>query len=130
MRFVASGVLNGAADQADGSGAADGLGDGFGRIAKTLFEIGRDGKIGIGDDLACVFESFVAREFAVFLADGDGRSGAGSRERVEAESFECASRTDVPWIGDDERSGRGVKRAKAHSFVMLSDAHGGRLRVA
>ena len=43
-------ILDGAAGQARRGGQADGFGDGLGRVAEAVFQVGADWQIGGGDD--------------------------------------------------------------------------------
>src|SRR5262249_20080761 len=95
---------------------------GFGRMAKAVFKIGGDGKIGSVHDHARVGECFVACKPVVALADGDRSGGAGGGERLESQSREDVCGADVPRIRDDE-TGTSVEFAEAFGLFSLCGRH-------
>ena len=64
-----------------------------------------------GDDLGNMRKHVIARHRRVGDAARECKTRAGRSERLEAQVLQVARRADVPWVGNDEASGR-VQLAK------------------
>jgi hypothetical protein len=129
MVRIAGRVFDRASGETCGGCETDSLGDGFGRVAKTIFQVRGDRKIGCADDEARVRESLIAGDGTVFTAEGCGGGGAGSGKCPEAEAGEKSSGGNVPGVRNYKCLWTVVKSAEACGFVGLSGGHWSRLEM-
>jgi len=111
----------------DVAGEPDRFGGSVRRVAETVLEVGRDGKVGrVGHELR-VGQRLVARHaaVAVALAEHERKPRTGRRERLEAETREDARRARVPRVRNDERAGPRVQRSEPLALFDHADLHAG-----
>ena len=121
--LVAGGVLDRAADQADGRRLADRLGRRIRRIAEALLEIADHRQVDRFGNGAGIGQRLLTGHLAVALAEHARLGAARGRQRREAETGQQARGAGIPWIGDHERTRRLVQRAQLLHLVGLADAH-------
>src|SRR5581483_10547844 len=117
-------VFDGAANDPGGSRKADSLGHGGGRIAKTVFEVRTDGKIGTGSDRRGIGESLLARERIIAPSESEGVTHAGGGQRLEAQMGQQARAAGIPGIRNDEGYLAFVQGAKGLCFFELTSGRG------
>ena len=69
------------------------------------------------------------RPFAIGLADGESKAGAGRRQRLETQMLQQPGAAGIPGIGDDEGTGLLMERGECISLFLLRD-HGSPLKRA
>ncbi len=109
-------VLDRQAGHSGGDAACDVFGNGVGVVGKAVLEIGVERKVGCRRKLAIVHEHIVHRLPAIRITLRMGMTGAGGRQRLEAEALEIARAADIPRIGNDEAAGL-VQRAEGLALV-------------
>ena len=78
----------------------------LGLVRIAALEIGVHRQVGRGDDLGDMRKHVVARHRRVGETARECKTRAGRGERLEAQMLQVARGADVPWIGNDEASGR------------------------
>src|SRR5262249_8990344 len=95
-------ILNCASDESCFGREPDRFGHDFGRIAKALFQIRRDGQIRGIDDQPSVRQSLVSCQPAISFTNDACRSSAGRCQCLEAKPGEQAGGGNIPWIWNYE----------------------------
>jgi hypothetical protein len=120
---VASRILDRASNESHLGRKPDRFRYDFRCVAKTFFQIRRDGQIRGVDDQARLRQRLISRLPAIPSTNGRGGGSARCGQCLEAKAGENAGGADVPWIRNYEGARAVVKGAEASRLVVLGDTH-------